>query len=83
MLFYFSPHAAALYRVEPDWSVERVVRGVTQSNGIAWSPSGSRNYFIDSATQGVDVFDYDVGAGESATGDGELRSSARTGYPMG
>ncbi len=61
--FDFSPQAAALYRVEPDWSVERVVRGVTQSNGIAWSPSGSRMYFIDSATQGVDVFDYDVDAG--------------------
>jgi sugar lactone lactonase YvrE len=61
--FDFSPHSAALYRVEPGWSVEQIVRDVTQSNGIAWSPSGSRMYFIDSATQGVDVFDYDVGTG--------------------
>jgi sugar lactone lactonase YvrE len=58
--FDFSPHSAALYRVEPDWSFEQVVRDVTQSNGMAWSPSGSRMYFIDSATQGVDVFDYDA-----------------------
>jgi len=50
--FDFSPHSAALYRVEPDWSFEQIVRDVTQSNGIAWSPSGSRMYFIDSATQG-------------------------------
>jgi sugar lactone lactonase YvrE len=63
--FDFSPHSAALYRVEPDWSFEQVVRGVTQSNGMAWSPSGSRMYFIDSATQGVDVFDYDVGTGSA------------------
>ena len=61
--FDFSPHSAALYRVEPDRSFQPVVRGVTQSNGLAWSPSGSRMYFIDSATQGVDVFDYDIATG--------------------
>jgi sugar lactone lactonase YvrE len=61
--FDFSPHSAALYRVAPDWSVEPVVRDVTQSNGIAWSPDSRRMYFIDSATGGVDVFDFDVGTG--------------------
>ncbi len=64
--FDFSPHSAALYRVGPDWSFEQVVQDVTQSNGIAWSPDGSRMYFIDSATQAVDVFDYDAGAGSVA-----------------
>jgi sugar lactone lactonase YvrE len=63
--FDFSPRSAALYRVEPDWSFERIARDVTQSNGIAWSPDGSRMYFIDSATQGVDVFDYDAGTGSA------------------
>ena len=61
--FDFAPRAAALYRVAPDWSFEPVVRDVTQSNGMAWSPSGRQLYFIDSATQGVDVFDYDVATG--------------------
>lgn len=61
--FDFSANSAALYRVEPDWSFEQVVGDVTQSNGIAWSPDGTRMYFIDSATQAVDVFDYDVSAG--------------------
>jgi sugar lactone lactonase YvrE len=61
----FSPHSAALYRIEQDWSFEQIARDVTQSNGIAWSPDGSRMYFIDSATQGVDVFDYDTGAGSA------------------
>ena len=63
--FDFSPHSAALYRVEPDWSFEQVVGDVTQSNGIAWSPDGSQMYFIDSATQGIDVFDYDTGTGSA------------------
>ena len=61
--FDFTPHSAALYCVEPDWSFRRIVGGVTQSNGIAWSPDGSQLYFIDSATQGIDVFDYDAGTG--------------------
>jgi sugar lactone lactonase YvrE len=63
--FDFAPHSAALYCIEPDWSFEQIVLGVTQSNGIAWSPGGSQMYFIDSATQGVDVFDYDVGTGSA------------------
>jgi sugar lactone lactonase YvrE len=63
--FDFSPHSAALYRVEPDWSFGQVAGDVTQSNGIAWSPDGSQMYFIDSATQGVDVFDFDVGTGSA------------------
>jgi sugar lactone lactonase YvrE len=63
--FDFSPYSAALYRVEPDWSFEQVVRGVTQSNGIAWSPTGDRMYFIDSATQGIDVLGYDTGTGSA------------------
>jgi sugar lactone lactonase YvrE len=61
--FDFSPHSAALYRVEADWSFEPVIRDVTQSNGIAWSPDSSQMYFIDSATRGIDVFDYDIGTG--------------------
>ena len=64
--FDFSPHSAALYRVESDWSFEQIVPDATQSNGIAWSPDGGRMYFIDSATQGVDVFDFDVGAGAAS-----------------
>ena len=63
--FDFSPRSAALYRVDPDWSFEQIARDVTQSNGIAWSPDGSRMYFIDSATQGVDVFDYDARTGSA------------------
>jgi sugar lactone lactonase YvrE len=81
--FDFAPHSAALYRVEPDWSFERVVRDVTQSNGIAWSPDGSRMYFIDSATQGVDVFDYDASSG-SAVGRRRLVTIERAlGVPDG
>ena len=53
------PGAAALYRLDPDGSVRVVLEGVTVSNGIDWSPDGSRAYYNDTATHRVDVFDYD------------------------
>ncbi len=61
--FDFATGAGALYRIDLDWSCEAVVRGVTTSNGTAWAPDGTLMYFIDSATQAVDVFDYDVSTG--------------------
>lgn len=63
MAFDFTPGAAALYRVEADWSYEQVVGGLTISNGLSWSRDARQMYFIDSATQGVDLFDYDISTG--------------------
>ncbi len=56
----------ALYRLDRDLSVTRMLDGVTISNGIAWSPDGRSMYYIDSPTYRVDVFDYDVETGEIA-----------------
>jgi sugar lactone lactonase YvrE len=55
--------AGALYRLDPDRSVHVVLEGVTISNGLEWSPDGSRAYYNDTATGRTDVFDYDHDAG--------------------
>lgn len=58
------PGAGALYRLDPDLSLTRVVAGVSISNGLAWSLDDTTLYFIDTPTQGVDAFDYDPSTGE-------------------
>jgi sugar lactone lactonase YvrE len=57
------PYAASLYRLDPDLSVSVVLEGVTVSNGLEWSPDGSRAYYNDTATHRIDVFDYDSESG--------------------
>lgn len=55
--------AGALYRLDPDRSTHVVLEHVTISNGIEWSPDGSRAYYNDTDTSRVDVFDYDPDGG--------------------
>jgi sugar lactone lactonase YvrE len=54
---------AGLYRVDADLTVTTVLTGTTISNGLGWSPDGTRFYFIDSPTRRIDVFDFDVANG--------------------
>jgi sugar lactone lactonase YvrE len=59
------PGASALYRLDGDGRITRMLTGVTESNGIGWSPDGSTMYYIDSGEKPrrVRAFDYDVISG--------------------
>ena len=59
----FARNASALYRIDKDLCLTTAVREVSISNGIAWSPDGSRMYYADTATRGVDAFDYNMETG--------------------
>ena len=54
----------ALYRLGPDRQPVQVLRGLTVSNGLGWSPDRRTMYFIDSPTQRVDAFAFDLESGE-------------------
>jgi sugar lactone lactonase YvrE len=59
MAYDQQPGAGALYRLDADGSVRVVLKDVTVSNGLEWSPDGAGAYYNDTATYQISVFDYD------------------------
>jgi sugar lactone lactonase YvrE len=53
----------ALYRLDPDGSVHRMLSPVSISNGIDWSPDARLMYYADTPTRRIDVFDFDLATG--------------------
>ncbi|MER5308576.1 SMP-30/gluconolactonase/LRE family protein [Streptomyces sp. NPDC002773] len=62
MAYDESPGAGALYRLDGEGLVT-LIDSVTISNGLGWSPDGTRLYYADSPTTRVDVFTYDTVTG--------------------
>ena len=56
----------ALYRLDPDGSVRRMLPGLVISNGLGWSPDRSTMYHVDSPTRRADAFDFDLASGAIA-----------------
>jgi sugar lactone lactonase YvrE len=65
MAYDLSPGAGRLYRLEPTGTVHIVLSSVTISNGLVWTPDETTAYYVDSATQRIDMFDHDPVAGLS------------------
>jgi sugar lactone lactonase YvrE len=57
MAYDEAPGRGELFRLRPDGSVERVLTGVTISNGLAWTADAARAYYVDTPTHRIDVFD--------------------------
>ncbi len=63
MAYDSRPGGGKLYRLDPDASVSVVLESVSTSNGLDWSPDGSRAYYNDTPTAQIALFDYDTDAG--------------------
>jgi sugar lactone lactonase YvrE len=57
------PGAGAMYRLDPDHTVTRLMTGLGVSNGIGWSPDDTQMYYVDSLDHRLDVLDYDAATG--------------------
>jgi sugar lactone lactonase YvrE len=49
---------AALYRLDAGLRVQRVLPGLSISNGIGWGPDGRTLYHVDSPRRRVDAYDF-------------------------
>ena len=55
--------SANLYCLDTDGSLSLKVSGVTNSNGICWSTDATKMFYIDTPTQNIRAYDYDLGSG--------------------
>jgi sugar lactone lactonase YvrE len=83
MAFDTSPGAGTLYRLDHDLSVHPVLDGLSISNGLGWSPSGSVMYHIDSPAGGVDAYDFDERTGALANRRRQVDTDPSWGLPDG
>jgi sugar lactone lactonase YvrE len=54
----------SLYSLAPDGEVKTLITGTLISNGLTWSPDQHTFYYIDTPTQIVMAYDYDLATGE-------------------
>jgi sugar lactone lactonase YvrE len=78
-----TPGAGALYRLDTDLALTSVIGAVTLSNGIGWSPDGTRMYFVDSVPRTLDVLDFDMATGQASNRRRLVDIAADDGSPDG
>ncbi len=75
--------AAALYRIDPDSSVHKMIENVSISNGIVWSGDFKKMYYIDTPTQKVMGYDYDNETGDISNPSVVVNVPSEMGSPDG
>jgi sugar lactone lactonase YvrE len=77
------PKVGSLYVLNKDLTTRRALGDITISNGLAWSPDGKTMYYIDTPTDAVYAFDYDVETGEMSNQRTAFAIPPGTGHPDG
>jgi len=74
------PGVCALYRLDADCSVHKMLDGVTISNGICWSADAKTMYYIDTPHKKVWAFDYDNETGNIKNRRAAIDTEAEEGH---
>lgn len=56
--------SATLYRMDLDGSIKTILTDVGLSNGLGFTPDGSKLYYTDSYARKIYIFDYDIETGD-------------------
>ena len=67
---------AALYRLDADLTVTRVLPGLSISNGLGWSPDDRLMYHVDTPRRRIDVYEFDAVSGAIGSAPGSDRGGA-------
>lgn len=73
----------ALYRIDASLGCERVLDGIAISNGIGFSPDGTRFYFADTPERVIRAYDLDIAAGTIANRADLISVDGESAYPDG
>ena len=76
-------NAGALYRLDSDSSIHKMVENVSISNGIVWSLDNAKMYYIDTPTQKVLAYDYNNETGEIDNPKIAIEIPEEMGFPDG
>ena len=63
----------SLYCLDTDLRVEKKLSGIKISNGLAWTKDNSTFYYIDTLTQKLQAFEYDLRSGAISRGETVLK----------
>ena len=77
------PPTGALYRLDADGTVTRVIDNVYLANGLAWSSDGTVFYFVDTTPGTVTRYAYDLATGALSDPEVVIRVPEETGHPDG
>ncbi len=75
--------AGALYRLDSDSTIDKMMESVSISNGIVWSPDATKMYYIDTPTQKVMAYDYDNETGDISNPSVAVEVAKEMGSPDG
>jgi len=75
--------SAALYRLDADYKFHTILTGITNSNGILWSPDNQTMYHIDTPTYEVKAYEFDNNTGQISNCRTAITVPKHMGYPDG
>jgi sugar lactone lactonase YvrE len=76
-------NSAALFRLDHDFRVTRILDDLMISNGLAWSPDGRTMYHTDTPTLTIHAWDFDAASGTPANKRVFARFTQETDRPDG